>query len=406
MLLADIYYAKGDTDAAETHLRNAIDAISAESDGGSTESIRLFRPLVALGDFYATEGDHEFALAEYARARNIGRRDSGFQTQSEIEIIDRMTHSNLALGRIDIARNLQRDAVEVIQLGLGATSAEAVQALFHYARWLREHFEPAGLTLQEVTDIYTDAWTIIYQHLVSGDSRQAAHALEMYARERLDGNMGWGWIDGLRPVLKALADAEQIYREHALDDPLLEARIALDRGDWYLLLEAVPQLTPREAELRRSTAELLSLSPNDARGSSVAPDTLSFYPEVAGITKGIHLVSKYYLEAWDTLGRLPNGDELRDEWFNGVTWVAQAPLQSRLLSADSKAPLGYIELGFRIDKQGRARKVNVLQSEPAGLIDKAARKRLGDSRFRPRIVDGKIVESDAVVSFRYQYVAE
>jgi TonB family protein len=68
--------------------------------------------------------------------------------------------------------------------------------------------------------------------------------------------------------------------------------------------------------------------------------------------------------------------------------------------------LGYIELGFRIDKQGRARKVNVLQSEPAGLIDKAARKRLGDSRFRPRIVDGKIVESDAVVSFRYQYVAE
>jgi hypothetical protein len=36
-------------------------------------------------------------------------------------------------------------------------------------------------------------------------------------------------------------------------------------------------------------------------------------------------------------------------------------------------------------------------------MDKAVRRRLRDSRFRPRIVEGEIVESTAVVTMRFQH---
>lgn len=56
---------------------------------------------------------------------------------------------------------------------------------------------------------------------------------------------------------------------------------------------------------------------------------------------------------------------------------------------------GYATLSFVVDKDGRVRKVEVIESEPKRVFDRAARAALEDWRFRPRLVDGEPIEAKA-----------
>jgi TonB family protein len=79
------------------------------------------------------------------------------------------------------------------------------------------------------------------------------------------------------------------------------------------------------------------------------------------------------------------------------------PLNSRVITSDKNAPWGHLELEFTVLTDGTAEDFVVLESEPPALIDEAAIRQMENSRFRPRMRDGVLVESKRVVAWDYQY---
>lgn len=114
-------------------------------------------------------------------------------------------------------------------------------------------------------------------------------------------------------------------------------------------------------------------------------------------------MQQHYRQAWEAVGRLPNGDALRAEWFSQGVWVVTSSASSAVVSTDPNAPWGSVEIAFRADGLGRARKIEVVGSEPPELLDKLAERRLSEMRLRPRIVDGRIVAWDGSVILHFQY---
>lgn len=57
---------------------------------------------------------------------------------------------------------------------------------------------------------------------------------------------------------------------------------------------------------------------------------------------------------------------------------------------------GWVKVAFTVTELGTVADVNVLESKPRGLFDRAARKAILKWKFKPRVVDGKPVAKKAV----------
>jgi TonB family protein len=149
-------------------------------------------------------------------------------------------------------------------------------------------------------------------------------------------------------------DAE-ILKEERVDQPLLLAEILRDIGDWCMGL---------------------------------------------GISQ--HFEDAHVL-SWDLLGLVEDGDRIRSEWFGAPTAIYTPELQARALSDRQNAPVGRIELSFTVDDDGSASRIEVVNADPEGILDKWAVKRVRQSKFRPRMEDGRFVSArtSTVIEFRY-----
>ena len=62
-----------------------------------------------------------------------------------------------------------------------------------------------------------------------------------------------------------------------------------------------------------------------------------------------------------------------------------------------------LQAEFTIDFEGRPNEIVVVMSEPPGLLNQAAIRQVMNSRFRPRIADGNLIESTGTIGWDYQY---
>jgi protein TonB len=98
-----------------------------------------------------------------------------------------------------------------------------------------------------------------------------------------------------------------------------------------------------------------------------------------------------YVHSWQLLGNAPNGDELRKNWYETNPFTFNAPWNRRSLSNDPEAPRGHVLVRFDVDEFGRSHNVTVIESDPPGLKDESIARYIRESRFRPRVLDGKLV---------------
>jgi TonB family protein len=114
-----------------------------------------------------------------------------------------------------------------------------------------------------------------------------------------------------------------------------------------------------------------------------------------------------YKRAWDLLGGLPNGEQLRAEWFSGPIYVLREPISLRGLSQDTDAPTGHVLVKFDLDAAGRSSNVAVVESNPAGLKDEAVLRHIRRSRFRPQMANGELVaRNELALQFNYRYTPD
>jgi tetratricopeptide (TPR) repeat protein len=363
-LIAKALRAQEDYVGTEIAIVNAIGVLeSIESAGGRErpDPTQLIDALLFLGDTYDLMGEYAFALETYEKARDIGRRKWGLQNLDQIEIIERMTDAYVSAGALGKAEELQIELLRMVLLVFGDASEEAIEAHHRYARWLRQHLEPGPRKRRNIAFAYTEAERIIRQHFLAGEPVRGIQLLMAHATEVLRGGPEWGHF-----AAAALRSARQTYHSRHLDNPLILATIARDLGDWYVLVGA---------------------------------HTAAF--------RNFHTYAfRNYREAWVALGSLPIGDALREKWFAPLTVIYLADVDSRALSTELDAPKGYVAMELTIDVFGRARVIEVIDSEPDGLLVSAAKRLVAGSRFRPRIVDGEAVVSRNTFYFQFRYDAE
>jgi tetratricopeptide (TPR) repeat protein len=328
LFLANTQKDAGNFRAAETNIMAAIDIYVSRE--GPLSPV-LIDPFLNLGENYDEAGDYANAISAYGEARTIGRRNFGLLNTDQIEIIDVMTAAAERLGQLEEARELQLEALTLIERNHDENSIEAIDARYKFASWLREQ-----RLFDEERRMYSEILRIIERHHDEDPllTARALRARAMSFREQ-DNAEGTG-LSGLRNAVESLVE---------LPEPpaLLIAELYLEIGDWNV-------------EFSRTGA-----------------------------------LGDDYTLAWSWLGSLPNGDELRREWFEPLTVVEIDPVSSRGLSTDPDAPRGYVEIYFTVDRSGRARDIEITDSYPPGFKDGAFLRQYQRGRFRPRVEDGEIV---------------
>jgi hypothetical protein len=111
-----------------------------------------------------------------------------------------------------------------------------------------------------------------------------------------------------------------------------------------------------------------------------------------------------YRQAWELLGRVDNGDALRERWFSGIEYKFREPLSQRGLSADPDAPTGYELDKFDIDESVRTDNVEIVVAAPAQFKEEAVARHVSLSRFRPHMRDGMLISARNLalqVTYRY-----
>jgi TonB family protein len=305
-------------------------------------------PYTELGESYSEAHEFELAMAAFEEAKSISRRAFGILNQQQLGVLERMSLAALGVGDFDRAKDIREDMADLRRRYYGPGSLEALDASFEYAEWLSDYGDSRDaryvyINIQDVIDEYFDE-----------DPNLTIKRLRIASENLPSATVVSGRIAQpveLNQALKLVSNLDE-------PDPLLHAEVLLDLGDWYAA--------------RRDDDHY----------------------------------QQFYLDAWDLLGSVDNGESLRREWFSGLVALRSGPLVSRYLTLDETAPQGYVQLAFDIGTNGQAENIRVVKSDPPELIDSAAIRQIGNSSFRPRMRDGEIVESVGNFLWLFHYEPE
>jgi TonB family protein len=342
--LADAERAAGNHDAAAENYLAAVEVYRAV-DGSFTPL--AIPPLTGLGDNYFDAGDHPNAVSAYSEARTVSRRAFGLHNERQIEILDRLSRSLLEMNQVAEADAQQVEALRLVQRSHAPDSDEVLNGIYRYAQWLGERS-----MFQLERDQYNRALRIIRQSRGDRDPRQVRALLGIgntYREERNPASLGYA----------ALQDALAVLLEQPTEDPLAMATALRDLGDW----------------------------------------TVAF--------SKTRYDGKEYLRAWELLGNVSGGEQLRRDWFTGAHYVLYEPISPRGLSSDADALQGRVVARFDLDTEGNTSDVTIVEADPAGFKDEAVARHIRRSRFRPLIVDGRLAPADDLaIQFKFRYLLD
>jgi TonB family protein len=340
--LADAQRKSGEhEDAAESYL--AAVEVYRSVDGPFTPL--AIAPLTRLGDNYHEARDDLRAVSAYSEARNVNRRVYGLHNPEQVDLLDRLSRSLLDLNDLAEADSQQLEALRIVQRSYPPDSDEVLAAIYKYAEWLGERS-----LFQLERDQYMRALRIIKKTHGDEDIRLVTPLLGIgntYRQERNPAGMG----------LSSLQDALALLSAQREPNPLAIAETLRDIGDWTIAFSRVGGGDGNE-----------------------------------------------YRRAYDLLGELPNGDELRMQWFGSANYVLYEPISPRGLSTDAEALDGHVIARFDVDTAGNSSNVTIVESDPAGFKDEAVLRHIRRSRFRPLMSDGRLVPGkDLAIQFKFRY---
>jgi tetratricopeptide (TPR) repeat protein len=301
--LAEAQRHAGQHDEAAQSYMTAVDIYRA-IDGPFTPL--AIPPLTDLGDNYREAHDDTNAVSAYSEARTVGRRVYGLLNEAQIPLLDRLSETLLDLNRPADAEAQQAEALRLVQRSYPPESDQVLQAMYKYAAWLGDR----GLQQLE-RDQYDAAIRIIRDHYGEEDVRLVKPLLAIgnsFRRQRLPDTKG----------ISSLQDALALLVAQPTRDSLAVATALRDLGDWQIAFNRG----------RYNGAE--------------------------------------YKRAWQLLGDVENGDDLRREWFTGPVFVIREPIDVRTLSDDPDAPRGVIVVHFDVNTLGETSNVTITESDPPG----------------------------------------
>jgi tetratricopeptide (TPR) repeat protein len=327
-----------ETEQAVTNLIAAIELVAKAEGEYSPTLIEYYR---GLGRTYIRSADYQEAIVTLEQAQHISQRHFGLFNVEQSPVLDDITTAYLGLGDTIEARNVQVARLDNAVRRFGAADPRVIP--FRYT--LGKYYE---------------------------QSRLPESAREQYVE-----------------VLKA---EETRAGEHdaALLAPLREV-VAID-----LLVAQTTDATQRDR-----LAALVDANPDaDAVERGLALAALGDWATVAGDAP---TARSYYRQSWDAFGAKADAGAVRRQFATPVMLDFIAPL-SPVDRAERLRPYTWAEivLEFDVAADGLPSNVRIVTRDESTLtLQQRYVRRLRETHFRPRIVDGEPVATTNVRSTHY-----
>jgi tetratricopeptide (TPR) repeat protein len=337
--LARIQNELGERDSAETNYLRAIDLI--EMDDGEY-SLRLIDAYRGLGRTYIKSAQYPEAIAALEQAQHISQRNLGLFNVEQTPLIDDITTAYLGIGDTVEARRMQLERLDNAVRRYG----EDDPRVFPFRYQLADYYQK---------------------------SRLPVSAREQYTA-----------------VLEA--QESHLGPEHPALLPPLRQLVRID------LLTAQTEETAahdRLVSILEKNAEIDVVE----RGLSLA--TLGDWAIVADDPA---TARDYYNQAWMVLSSNPELD-VASFFAKPAVIDFVPPLSAVDRGVRSRRPYSWGQIVFTFDVSADGRPLNVAKvaekSQPTSAIESTYTRRLRETHFRPRIVDGQPVATSNVQLTHY-----
>jgi hypothetical protein len=391
----------------QTSAQQYLELIEQRQEEGGLTAPDLLEPLTALGEEYFRQQEYALAAENFARARQILRVNNGFDTPQELPLLAKQVSAEELQGHAVTAWELEATLLELARKNLGSLEAlpvfiAAAEKRLDIRRRYRDGEHPPEIELGCYYDRRAYIAAVLRREPVvesvdtarrnctAGDRRTVINSLLVEARsyyllgvETLLQNDRYASEELMDLMTEVLRTSNAIQRsELSSADPALgELMVRLLKHE-----PADRASTVRRAEFLLALADMNVVRMHDARRMT-----------------GLDAVHEQYTQVWQELSKAGVEQRQLDAMFAPEIPVMLPAFTTNWLTEIAEADAtGYIDIRFEITEQGKSRRIEVIGSSPnVERADIKDLERLVDqASFRPRMQDGKLIES-APVSVRY-----
>lgn len=389
---------------APESVRQYVEFIEREEDANGLTSPALIEAHTALGQQYMARQDYELAVDAFKKARQITRVNDGFNTLQELPVLAHLVRAEDANGNFAEAWRLEQDLLNLAQRHAG--KLETLPVLLELAQkrvnvW--ERYRTGGYPPQIVLGCYYNRGSYVaYAGMIPAHLASAADS-------------GTNCTAGLqRTVSLALLLEARSYQMLAMEALLQNDRYASD--ELQLLLTEILRLShtlyagglgAADPLLGQMMARLLSWVPQDSASRVRRAQVLLLLADMNAVrlaeyrsNSGFDILRDQYVHAYRMLQNENVGQAYLDEIFAPPLPVVLPSFARNPLAGVAQSDAdGYIDVAFEITDKGRSRRIKIMDT--GGRVERAdqraLRRLIARSGFRPRLADGQVLASAPVV---------
>ena len=335
----------------------------------------LVQPLLLLGDARFGQGNYPAALESYSQAVQVSRVSDGLFTPNQVEAVYKQSEALQRLGDGEAATRREEYAYEVLARAYGTEDEAMLPGVFRLARW------------------YKDAYNIF-----------AARALYQQAL-KIYGANGKASTPRAIPALQGLAETYRMERfpPFYVDDRESPSLLASRPGGRFANYDVPLQINSFPVA-ERALQEVIRIRQKDA-GTGPTPvseailDLADWHLMWEHFRKA-HTLYEHVYERFEKVGSV-----------DATSYFAEPMLLHFAAPKDPRPPpagereeqtVGFVEVQFQVSANGSVRNMEVVASEPDGLMDFPVRRSLRSARYRPAMVDGKAAPFEGEV-YRHEF---
>jgi tetratricopeptide (TPR) repeat protein len=327
----------GALDEAVTHLHDAIEAVVDAEGEYSPTLVEYYR---ALGRVYIKNGQYREAIASLEQGQHISQRHLGLFNVEQSPLLDDITTAYLGLGDTIEARKMQIERLDNAIRRFGAADPRVIPYRYTLARYYERSRLPESAREQ-------------YEEVLKSQEARLGPT-----------------SPGVLTPLRELAEIDLLISQG--DNPAHRDRLAA-------VLEQNADASPIE------------------RGLAFA--LLGDWATVKGDPAA---AADYYRRAWNELSLSPGADVAA--YFAKPAMIDFVPPLSPVDRAERRRPYTWAEivLEFDVGREGLPSNVRAVTRDPqiSTLADRYSR-RLRETHFRPRLLNGEPVATTNVRSTHY-----
>jgi len=363
---------------------------------GGTWDQGLTQELQAMGTLQQQQGLYPQAIDAYTRALQVSRINYGLDNLEQVPVVEQLINSHLGLGQWGKADQYHNYLYYTQKKAFGRGDPRMIPVLDRLANWSMSVFntgygDAVGLRLLTAFSSYRAASEIVSFHFGEEDERYVNYLKDMAATAYL--------VARNQEIIDEAIRSEYRSSQAMFEDELRKTD-SINPSGYNDGLQALERIVDHYAD-------------NDDLPADYA-QALVGLGDWELVFDRRRKARRYYLEAYEVLSALDQGNEFIQEYFGSVKPLPELTKISQQLpvgtdSGREEAGVSYsgaVDVVFDVTRNGAVIKLRVLteESEANSAVLTLLKRRIRNTVFRPVVFEGELVRTpDNHFRYRYRY---